>query len=106
MNELDALLKIGRKVAAGFILIGEAVGFAGFFVLAVAAVVVLLFCLVLTGGPTKPAAPPAEDWVEFSNRLERENNQTAIRACLQAGGVPIFGSVQGRGWYRVAGVSE
>lgn len=98
MNELDALVRLGRglerifrKGAAALILIGEAVGFTGLFLVCVLAFVLWIVYLVL--GPSKPAAPPAENWVEVSNRLERENNQASIRACLTAGGVPIFGSV-------------
>ena len=98
MNELDALARLGRglarifrKGAAALILFGEAVGFSGLFLVFVLVIVLCLF--YLSQGPSKPAAPPAENWVEVSNRLERENNQAAIRACLTAGGVPIFGSV-------------
>lgn len=100
MNELDALARLGRglasifrKGAAALILFCEAVGFTGLFLVFVLAIVLLLLLFYLVIGPSKPAAPPEENWVEVSNRLERENNQAAIRACLTAGGVPIFGSV-------------
>jgi len=100
MNELDALLKlrrglawVGRKAVAVCDSTGGVFFVAGF----VGVVMMLLFWLgymATTGEPLRldRKREPEEDWVERDNRISRENQAAAVKACLAGGGVPIFGS--------------
>lgn len=89
----------GRVLLAGSIFVDELlalrgrllwlapVGF-GIFVVWMLGVAIQTYLTV----PGEARPRKEESWVETANRLERDNNQAAVKACLEAGGVPIFSS--------------